>query len=213
MNMFNNQLESTRTMASSIQTTIDALNTTLNAVSKQIDGILADNFLTTNEVAELQLNVTMFSKELHTLDEEVEELFLINKTELIRQLNVPIDALIEIVDEIVISSNRNFDEVKSEIDQLEANMTQQYQHVLSRLTDSSVKVPGTRTGSLPFSTLPSAGNGRPPAGPPAPAAPPALPIIDGATRAEVSSFVKSSLVSISIVASLTQLMSMTIAWY
>ena len=131
---------------------LESLNDTIVSISRQIDAILADNFVTTNEIAELQQNVTEFSGDLQTLDDEVETLFLINKTELIRQLNVPIDALIEIVDEIVVSSNRNFDEVKAEIATLERNVSRQYQYVLSRMRDGGL-VTGVGGGrhSLPIS--------------------------------------------------------------
>ena len=201
----NNQFVNAQSRTNGIVRDLEALNDTIVSISRQIDAILADNFVTTNEIAELQQNVTEFSGDLQTLDDEVETLFLINKTELIRQLNVPIDALIEIVDEIVVSSNRNFDEVKAEIATLERNMSRQYQYVLSRMRDGGfVTGVGGGRDSLPISapgppsapgTLASPPRSNSPASPrtlPAPpardspSAPGVLPVLDGEeTRAEV----------------------------
>ena len=152
LNSLNNQFVNAQSRTNGIVRDLESLNDTIVSISRQVDTILADNFVTLNEIAELQQNLTEFNGDLQTLDDEVETLFLINKTELIRQLNVPIDALIEIVDEIVVSSNRNFDEVKAEIATLERNVTRQYQHVLSRMRDGGLVTgvgPGGG-GSLPI---------------------------------------------------------------
>ncbi len=139
------------------------------------------------EVDALLDNVSNLTTKYSKLEIDVDELFKVNKTELIRQLNVPIEALTEIVDDIVRTSNRNFNEVKTELAGLERNMTERFQQllglipgpgVIERLREEreagDVEVPpGSPPGSPP--RPPAIGPDPPGTAPRPPAQAPALP--------------------------------------
>ncbi len=173
-----NALSGLRSQSEAAQTRLASIETTLATINTEIDAILADDLVTSTELSELQQNLTTLNELYNDLDIEVEELFKINKTELIRQLNVPIEALVEIVDDIVRTSNQNFRDVQQNLDGLERNMTLQYEEVMTWLRDSGFVIeritdaeggnqgePGASQGGPQG---PSSGGPRPPAMPPAP---------------------------------------------